>query len=149
MLTTTHAEGATHWPALTKWTNAYLTDKLKDVGTSCLPILRNRLQLKKTLTPRAPAEVTVDFSADGYSDAIRDNRYFVTPESRKMGFSRFLALLLDRNSKGRFPKRARFIITFSTNWLRSPSLHHLLSCMQEYLVRTFLFSHLFLTCDLT
>lgn len=69
-------EGATHWPALTKWTNAYLTDKLKDV------------------------EVTVDFSADGYSDAIRDNRFFVTPESRKMGFSRFLALLLDRNSKG-------------------------------------------------
>jgi hypothetical protein len=46
------------------------------------------------------AEVTVDFSANGYSDSVVDDRYFVTPEPRKMNISRFFSLLLDRNAKG-------------------------------------------------
>jgi len=87
------ADAASHWPALTKWTNAYLVDKLKDVGTISSSIGPHTHAL--TLPH---AEVTVDFSADGYSDAIVGDRFFVTPESRKMSFSHFLSILLDRGN---------------------------------------------------
>ncbi|XP_035827441.1 bifunctional peptidase and (3S)-lysyl hydroxylase Jmjd7 isoform X2 [Aplysia californica] len=57
-----------HWPALNKWTDKYLRDKIGEVP------------------------VTVAVTPNGYADAINGNR-FVMPEERKMSLSGFLDIL--------------------------------------------------------
>ncbi|KAH3859035.1 bifunctional peptidase and (3S)-lysyl hydroxylase Jmjd7-like [Dreissena polymorpha] len=56
------------WPALTKWSNQYLRDK---IGTK---------------------EVTVAVTPNGYADAVTDGK-FVLPEQRSMSMSAFLDIM--------------------------------------------------------
>ncbi|XP_068677470.1 bifunctional peptidase and (3S)-lysyl hydroxylase Jmjd7-like [Montipora foliosa] len=57
-----------HWPALKKWDNAYLRDKIGD------------------------KKVTVAVTPNGYADAVLEDK-FVMPEEREMQFSEFLDIL--------------------------------------------------------
>ncbi|XP_076308025.1 bifunctional peptidase and (3S)-lysyl hydroxylase Jmjd7-like isoform X2 [Tachypleus tridentatus] len=57
-----------HWPALKKWTNQYLRDKI------------------------GQKEVTVAVTPTGYGDAVCDG-YFVMPEERKMTMNSFINIL--------------------------------------------------------
>ena len=57
--------GVSHWPALTKWTNHYLRDKIGD------------------------QEVTVTATPNGYADAALGD-FFMMPEDRKVPFKAFL-----------------------------------------------------------
>ena len=102
---------------------------------------RQQLYLKLTLDTdhRPPTtmmvvslEVTVDFSANGYSDAVVDERYFVTPESRKMSISRFFALMLDRSSKG----TPHFASCFGPSFTMQRLAYSRIGPQQEYPVRT-------------
>ncbi|KJE94491.1 phospholipase A2, variant [Capsaspora owczarzaki ATCC 30864] len=69
-----------HWPALERWTDAYLVDKLKD------------------------NPVTVAVTPNGYADAILKEDLFVMPEERTMTFAAFLKLLEDNKGKVSFDK---------------------------------------------
>ncbi|XP_057715218.1 bifunctional peptidase and (3S)-lysyl hydroxylase JMJD7 isoform X2 [Corythoichthys intestinalis] len=60
--------GFNHWPALSRWTPAYLREK---VGSKVISV---------AVTP------------NGYADAVRDGR-FVTPEERRMSFSSVLDII--------------------------------------------------------
>lgn len=57
-----------HWPALKKWDNAYLRDKIGE------------------------KKVTVAVTPNGYADAVLEDK-FVMPEEREMQFSEFLDIL--------------------------------------------------------
>lgn len=57
-----------HWPALKKWDNAYLRDKIGE------------------------KKVTVAVTPNGYADAVLEDK-FVMPEEREMHFSEFLDIL--------------------------------------------------------
>ena len=61
----TLAEAAAHWKALTRWTDAYLTERL------------------------AGREVTVAVTPTGYADAVHDG-YFVRPHEERKSFGAFL-----------------------------------------------------------
>lgn len=65
-------DATAHWPALSRWTNEYLREKLAD------------------------ATVTIDITPDGFGDVVR-GEYFVTPVEEDMKFSRFLDLLSARD----------------------------------------------------
>ncbi|XP_061156812.1 bifunctional peptidase and (3S)-lysyl hydroxylase JMJD7 isoform X1 [Syngnathus typhle] len=69
-----------HWPALSRWTPAYLREK---VGSKVISV---------AVTP------------NGYADAIKDNR-FVTPEERRMCFSSVLDII-----QGKVKERGVFYI---------------------------------------
>ncbi|ETW04235.1 hypothetical protein, variant [Aphanomyces invadans] len=74
----THA--VDHWPALTKWTDEYLTDTLGD------------------------AQVTVDVTPSGYGDAVTSvdthTKVFAMPEERSMSFRTFFEILRDPTFDG-------------------------------------------------
>jgi len=60
--------GVSHWPAISKWKNEYLADKLGD------------------------KEVTVAVTPNGYADAPQED-FFVMPEERRMKMSEFIDIL--------------------------------------------------------
>ncbi|KAI8894386.1 JmjC domain-containing protein 7 [Globomyces pollinis-pini] len=64
--------GCKHWPALTNWTNEYLTNKIKN-------------------------KVTVALTPDGHGDAIKNNQ-FVLPFEASMNLGEFFDVLKDKSN---------------------------------------------------
>eukprot|EP00118_Oscarella_pearsei_P002479 m.10678 g.10678 ORF g.10678 m.10678 type:complete len:160 (+) comp22553_c0_seq1:436-915(+) len=81
-----------HWPALSRWNDDYLRDKL------------------------GHKEVTVAVTPNGYADAVVRDR-FVMPEERRMTFSCFLDIIRDPSrATGTFTFRNKILISRMNLW---------------------------------